>query len=118
MANGNSQKSNEDRARQSALSTILLLLLILLILLLIAAATERTDILKFAGVALWRSSALALQARLNGSPALAISNGKAANVASSSEVDSRLQAYYEQAGGAAALGQPLGVMIETNGLEA
>jgi preprotein translocase subunit SecG len=46
-------RSNESfLARRSAISAILLLLLILLILLLIAAATERTDILKFAGLAL------------------------------------------------------------------
>jgi hypothetical protein len=46
-------RSNESyQARRAAISAILLLLLILLILLLIAAATERTDILRFAGMAL------------------------------------------------------------------
>jgi hypothetical protein len=117
MANGNTQKSTGDRPRQSAVSTILLLLLILLILLLIAAATERTDILKFAGVTFWPSSALLLQSRLSESSLLARADSKAA-AGVATVVDARLQAYYERAGGASALGAPLGVMVKTNGLEA
>jgi hypothetical protein len=113
MANGNTQKPTGDRPRQSAVSTILLLLLILLILMLIAAATERTDILKYAGVTFWQSSALLLQPRLSESALLARADSKAAT-----EVDPRLRAYYEQAGGASALGAPLGVMVETHGLAA
>jgi uncharacterized integral membrane protein len=47
------QRSDEKfSARRAAFSAMLMLLLMLLILLLIAAATDRTDILKFAGMVL------------------------------------------------------------------
>ena len=69
MPNGRHEPSaiehNPSKARREALSAILLLLLVLLILLLIAAATERTDILRFAGAIIGSGSVLAFQPRLS-----------------------------------------------------
>jgi uncharacterized integral membrane protein len=102
-------------ARRAALSAILLLLLILLILLLVAAATERTDILRFAGAVLWPSGAVALQPRLGVAllaEAPVTRSGPALPVA---QIDERFRGYYERWGGAAALGQPISPAVEHNG---
>lgn len=105
--------------RRAALSAILLLLLILLILMLIAAATERTDILRFAGVMFGMGSTLALQPQINANAVQVVTNapGTPANAQSGEQfaVDNRFLSYYEQRGGQALFGKPISPAIEHQG---
>ncbi len=116
------KQRNDEKfsARRAAFSAMLMLLLMLLILLLIAAATDRTDILKFAGMVLVPSGALALQPRLSGVVLAAEENRTKAGpgvpaVAIVIKVDPRFQAYYDACGGVQMLGLPISAAGESGG---
>ena len=109
-----------SRARRSALSAILLLLLILLTLLLIAAATERTDILRFAGILIAPGSYMVLQPRLGAVGATQVVLNIPAQpttvvLAPQLGVDASIQATYDHMGGLNALGLPISTLSELNG---
>ncbi len=120
MANGRQEPStlehDPSKARREALSAILLLLLVLLILLLIAAATERTDILRFAGAIIGSGSVLVFQPRLS-TPALA-SPAEGASISATAvtqqvyAVDPLFRAFYEQRNGKAVFGQPISPLLD------
>ena len=108
-------------ARRAAFSAVLMLLLVLLILLLIAAATERTDILKFAGMMLLPGSTLALQPRITDGIVLAAEGSDtkagpgAPTAAITTAVDPRFRAYYDACGGVTMLGLPISAAAESGG---
>ena len=127
MPNGRHEPSaiehNPSKARREALSAILLLLLVLLILLLIAAATERTDILRFAGAIIGSGSVLAFQPRLS-PPNVAFTPGSAAESASLSatavarqvyDIDPLFQTFYDQQNGALWFGHPISPLLDRAG---
>jgi hypothetical protein len=114
---------NPSKARREALSAILLLLLLLLILLLIAAATERTDILRFAGAIIGPGSVLVFQPRLGAAAAADVApqgaGSKAALPAQQVyEVDALFRTYYDDHGGADWFGQPVSPVVELGGRRA
>lgn len=110
-----------SRSRRSALSAILLLLLILLTLLLIAAATERTDILRFAGILIAPGSYMLLQPRLgaaNPSQNLAVTvvtQPTPVVLVPQAIVDPMMQASYDRLGGLNSLGLPISSLTTLNG---
>lgn len=109
-----------SRARRSALSAILLLLLILLTLLLIAAATERTDILRFAGILIAPGSYMVLQPRLGAASATQVvlnipAQPTTAVPSPRLSIDASMQAAYDRMGGLNALGLPISPLSELNG---
>ncbi len=127
MPNGRHEPSaiehDPSKARREALSAILLLLLVLLILLLIAAATERTDILRFAGAIIGSGSVLAFQPRLS-PPDIAFTPGSAAESASLSatavaqqvyDIDPLFQSFYDQQNGASWFGRPISPLLDRAG---
>ncbi len=110
-----------SRARRSALSAILLLLLILLTLLLIAAATERTDILRFAGILIAPGSYMMLQPRLGAVSATQIlvvnipAQPTSVVIVPQSSIDPSMQAAYDRIGGLSILGLPISPLGDFNG---
>lgn len=126
---GNDQTAREvrrddaARARRAALSAIMVLFLVLLILLLIAAATDRTDILRLAGVVMPTTFAAASFTPILPGPALAAASVDKSQpevirqlAAPSPEVSARLRAYYDRCGGERIFGRPISTLIASGPL--
>ena len=112
------QRDDDARARRAALSAIMVLFLVLLILLLIAAATDRTDILRLAGMVMPTTFAAASFNPILTGAALATASEEKAQpavvqqlAAPSPDVSARLRAYYERCGGERIFGRPISTLI-------
>jgi hypothetical protein len=107
-----------DPARRSAISAMIMLLLILFILMLIAAATERTDILKFAGLFSTSAQAQGFTPQFQNSVPLNDTTRAGPVPAAGSgiiAVDARFKEYYDSCGGLMIFGQPLTPAMQENG---
>lgn len=112
------RRDESHRARRAALSAIMVLFLVLLILLLIAAATDRTDILRLAGVVLPTTFGVSAFTPILGGTALAAEQDEktldvavAQLAAPSPEIGARLRAYYDRCGGERIFGRPISALI-------
>ncbi|HWQ16010.1 MAG TPA: hypothetical protein VNL77_24635 [Roseiflexaceae bacterium] len=116
------RRDQTNRARRAALSAIMVLFLILLILLLIAAATDRTDILRLAGMVPPTTFGVALfQPRIAAAAPLEVAAEKAAapgqfaqpvGGAPSADISARIRAYYDRCGGERIFGRPISALIQ------
>jgi hypothetical protein len=135
FGNDPSRETRRDetlRARRAALSSIMVLFLILLLLLLLAAATDRTDILRLAGIS-WPATfgtmaafepRIAAAAEIAAEPAAeqSLQTASASGVTQqqvgptpSVNISARLRAYYDRCGGERIFGRPISALIEEGG---
>ena len=118
---GGSPREESSRARRAAVSAIMVLFLILLILLLIAAATDRSDILRLAGLtAPVTFGVAAFQPRIAEAAEIAVASvpdssaSKAPSLpagAPSPDISGRIRAYYDRCGGERIFGRPISALI-------